>query len=120
VIGGSALVEFGENARFRSALDPLLITLPAAAGLRALARARAAQLAGLGAAVILGDTRKITGETPAIRTTGETPAVRRTGETPAIRITGETPVVRRTGETPAVREGDGGDPDDRGSMADRR
>ena len=103
VIGGSTLIEFGENARFRAALDPLLLTLPAAAALRALARARAAQAAGMGAAVILGDTRRVTGETPAVRRTGETPAIRTTGETPAVRRTGETPAVRRTGETPAIR-----------------
>ena len=34
VVLGSSLVEFGENARFRAALDPLLVALPLAALVR--------------------------------------------------------------------------------------
>jgi hypothetical protein len=35
VILGGDLVEFGENSRFRTTVDPLLIALPLAAGVRA-------------------------------------------------------------------------------------
>jgi len=41
VILGGDLIEFGENGRFRSTLDPLLIALPLAALAQAISRIRA-------------------------------------------------------------------------------
>jgi hypothetical protein len=81
VIGGGVLFELGENDRYRATLDPLLLTLPVASALRALAVARrpGPHPPVLPDRVERGDRTGDTGPTPRVTTDGEPAAAPSSG-----------------------------------------